>query len=256
MSGAVLRVSLLAIAGCWVCACGRVGVHEIVLPTSVDGGDAGLPDAGGPRDSATTLGPCPNPPAAVGGMLLIDDVEDGNGDISERDGRGGAWYTVNDGSSTGMQVPAPRQRVTPVMGGAQNSNFAVRMWGSGFSVWGAALGVPLSERGMTQCAYDARDALGIRFYAKGSGTVTISVASSATVPESEGGTCTARCFDYHAIRKQLSADWASYQIAWSELRQSGWGAATNFSPGEIMYLEFAFGVNVSFDVYLDDLAFY
>jgi hypothetical protein len=92
-------------------------------------------------------------------------------------------------------------------------------------------------------------------YAKGTGTVTVSVATSPTVPLTAGGTCTASCFDYYATYIDLTESWVLHQITWEQLAQDGWGTPVDFSPAEVMYFEFEFGENVDFDLYVDDLSF-
>ena len=267
--GLGMKASLVVVSLC-LGSCGRVGVYELARATSADAGmqpadagsapmDASVADSGardaGP-DTSMPLERCPTPPAAAATRLLIDDAEDGDGAIASVEGRRGEWYTVNDGTSGATQDPAPGATVVAAVGGAHGSGYAIHMQGSGFRTWGASLGVTLSEATQGQCPYDASNTKGIRFYAKGTGSITISVATSPTVPTAEGGTCGARCFDYYAVREQLSSDWQQYQFTWSELRQSGWGAAVSFSAAEIMYIEFAFGVNVNFDLYVDDLSFF
>jgi len=213
-------------------------------------GTGGTTGAGGSGGSA-----CPGTPPAAGGTTLIDDLEDGNGDIPNVDGRRGKWYTVNDGTA-GTQNPSPSGTFVPVSGGAQGSNYSARTWGSGFTSWGAAMGVQLNAAGQNQCPYDVSRYSGVTFYAKGSGTVTISVATSATVPVDRGGTCTSGCLDYYATKVVLSSAWTSERIHWTDLKQAGWGTPVSFNASQVLFIEFEFGAGVSFDLYVDDLAFF
>jgi hypothetical protein len=198
---------------------------------------------------------CAGTPPSAGSTTSIDDLEDGNADIPNVDGRRGAWYTVNDGTA-GTQNPAPNSTFVPTSGGALGSKYSARTWGNGFTSWGAAMGVPLNAAGQSQCPYDASRYSGITFYSKGSGTVTVSIGSSATVPVARGGTCTSGCLDYYATKVVLGSNWTQQHIRWADLKQAGWGTPVSFSAAEIIFIEFEFGVGVNFDLYVDDLAFF
>jgi hypothetical protein len=132
----------------------------------------------------------------------------------------------------------------------------VRTARNGFAWWGAGVHVGVNSTQQENCPYDASRYGGISFYAKGTGTVTVSVATSPTVPLNAGGTCTVSCFDYYAVYIDLTDSWVPYEIPWEELAQDGWGTPVDFSPAEVMYFEFEFGENVDFDLYVDDLSFF
>ncbi len=217
--------------------------------------DAGPADAGTSESGVVTADMCPTVASAAGTHTLIDDLEDGDSAILELDGRHGSWYTINDGTG-GTQQPAPAQTFAPARGGALGSDYSAHMTGTDFSSWGAALGVRFDVVGANTCAYDASRYQGIAFYARGSGMVTISIITASTVPVASGGTCETGCFDYYAGHVSLSSTWTRYQLAWSDLRQTGWGTPTTFDPGEIMATEWAFGTGVSFEIDVDDLQFF
>jgi hypothetical protein len=223
-------------------------------------GDAAALDAGGAvaNSDAGEVEPatCARDAPVAAADLLIDDLEDGDALIREAEGRRGAWYTVNDGSRSATQTPAPGAAFVAVDEGARGSAYAARTWGRGFLGWGAALGVRLNAAAQTACAYDASATDGIRFYARGSGTATVSVSSAATLPVAAGGTCSAGCLDYYATRIVLTSHWSLHEISWRELRQTGWGTPVRFDPARLFAVEFAFGRGVAFDLYVDDLTFY
>ena len=138
-------------------------------------------------------------------------------------------------------------------GGAPGSQYAGHMFGNGFAMWGATLAVSLSAY---QCSYDASVYQGLRFSARGSGMVMVSIATASTVPIAEGGRCLSVCYDNFRAPFTLSDNWVQYSVPWSFFAQGGWGTPAFFSPRELMYLELAFGTNVAFDLYIDDVGFF
>jgi hypothetical protein len=206
---------------------------------------------------AVDAGPvaCALVPPKAGANLMIDDMEDGDSLIIAADGRRGGWYVNNDGTR-GNQMPALGEPFTVTAGGAHGSSYSVRTTGTGFNTWGAALGVSLNAANGTRCTYDVTGTHGFRFVAKGSASVTVQVATSATVPTNAGGTCSGTCEDYYATTIQLGTAWTSYQLPWPMLAQEGWGTRASFAPDTVMFFEFAFDVGATFDLSIDDLSFY
>ena len=127
---------------------------------------------------------------------MIDDFEDGNNALLPNGGRQGYWYVYNDGAGT--QTP-PAVAVVPQNGGAAGTGKAMRTTGSGFSVWGAGIGVDLNNPGDgmggngTKMAWNAAGYTGLVVMAKGSGSLRVVVQTTATVPLAEGGSCAADC---------------------------------------------------------------
>ncbi len=208
---------------------------------------------GGAGGTGTPL--CPGDAPAATNDPLIDDLEDGDDLIRETEGRSGWWAMVNDGSRRETQNPRDNASL-PTADGAQGSNWSARTWGSGFTSWGAGLQVYLNEDNRVACPYDGSLYLGISFYAKGVGTVRVSVATSPAVEIDGGGTCEIDCYDYYSTTLDLTDLWVLYEIRWSDLEQLGLGEPFAFSPTEIQYISFEFGAGVDFDLYVDDLSFF
>ncbi len=191
-------------------------------------------------------------PTASGGALLIDDFEDGDQFINATAGLSGSWYTTSDGTPGFLDPPAGTDLV-PASVGAAGSTRSGHVLGGGFTDWGAALAVSLNAYG---CSYDASQESGLAFYAKGSGSVTLSIATRQTVPISEGGTCQTDCYDNFALTLLLGSNWTSYAFPWSALHQSGWGAPAALVPGQLKYVQFGFAANSYFELYVDNMSFY
>jgi hypothetical protein len=216
--------------------------------------DSGIAVDAGPT-TPTTPTTCALVPPTIGANLTIDDMEDGDSLIIATDGRRGSWYVNND-ATRGFQMPALGEPFTVTPGGASGSAYAVRTTGSGFNTWGAALGVVLSGANSLRCPYDVTGTRGIRFVAKGTGSVTVQVATSATVQINQGGRCATNCEDFYATTIELGSTWTTYQLPWQSLAQEGWGTRAAFAPNTVMFFEFAFDVGSFFDLYIDDLTFY
>jgi hypothetical protein len=191
-------------------------------------------------------------PSASGGTVLIDDFEDGDGKVNPASGLSGTWYTLSDGTA-GILTPAVGTTVLPSSGGAQGSTRAVHVTGRGFTSWGAGLAGSLSAY---QCAYDGAAERGLSFYAKGTGSLRIALATTKTVRASQGGLCTTGCDDHFNAAVTLAAGWQLYTITFASLKQAGFGTATTFSATQLMYVQFYYGPNATFDFWIDNVSFY
>ena len=236
-------------------------MQDAVTPDA-SAADAAEPDAGvqdatvsdaGEADAAPQT--CPAVAPKAGFNKLIDDLEDGDGVIIAADGRSGFWYTANDGTA-GTQTPVPGTNFVPASGGAHGSAYYARTTGRAFADWGAALCIMLHQVGDNACRYNAASTSGLRFAARGTGTITVSFATAATVPIENGGSCFSGCFDYHSTTFTLSSTWLTRQIAYTSLAQGGWGTPAYFQASALMYIEFAAGPATAFDIGLDDVSFY
>jgi hypothetical protein len=212
---------------------------------------------------------------------LIDDFEDGDGLIAPLGGRNGAWFTFNDG--TGTQTPAPGTPVVPVVVDT-SANFLLDMTGSGFApqgplpsggfAFGAGVGAsllfdPVANKPLP---YDASKYTGIDFtFQTNSGSmnfpmqVSFFVATSATTPVDQGGTCTGVCNDDFGFVGFVPPGqfFFSGGFTWDQLTQQGFGDPATFDPATIINIKWIvafpnFGQppsDNSFDFRLDDVTF-
>jgi hypothetical protein len=143
---------------------------------------------------------------------------------------------------------------------------------TGFTVWGAGIGVTLTpgagDAG-TKASYDASGYSGIAFLAKAAAPITV----HASVPDGntavEGGVCLntmdrtspKRCGDYFGSDFQVGTTWQSYTLMFATAAQSTWGllVPTGLEKAQI----FAFHTQVkgtaaapaSFELWLDNVRF-
>lgn len=191
------------------------------------------------------------------GANVIDDMEDNDGAILTVEGRQGYWYTYND--ATGKQTPeamAPFSMSAPIKP-RTGSKFAANTKGSGFTVYGAGMGFDLSAMGTTKSGYDASKYTGITFYAMagagGDKTLRVNVADKNTAPEA--ATCT-KCNDHFGSTILLTEDWQQYTIKFSEMKQQQFGdPQPAITPTALYSIQFQTGTKVTFDVWIDDVAF-
>jgi hypothetical protein len=188
-----------------------------------------------------------------GSSALVDDLETGDAPSD--------WFAVNDGS--GQQFPLPCAIRSP-LAGERGTNNAWAMHTYGFSAAGfqwAMIGRHL--RGPLGCKapIDARGFSGIRFWAKGPGTIRVAVATVVTTALEHGGTCRALCYDNHQTNVELSRAWATYEVPFGELVQLGYGTPVQLDPSQILDVTWGpvdstgFG-GQCFDFWIDDVAFY
>ena len=204
----------------------------------------------------------PEPPCYDPSNLLIDDMEDGLGDICNLAGRQGSWYTVGDGTSTTLE-PASGMPFIPTMipGGRESSRYAARLTGSGFTDWGALMGFSLDGQAVSRTTYDASSTGGITFWMKANVAVSVNLLIPATVLETNGGDCVdsatnPNCNSHFSFKITApSSDWVKYQVPFSSLAQQ-YGGTAAWNPKLLLAIEFLVGPGAPFDVWVDDVSFY
>ncbi|MEY2931971.1 MAG: hypothetical protein RL033_2720, partial [Pseudomonadota bacterium] len=139
------------------------------------------------------------------GELLLDELDDSDalfaaGTVS------GEWFTYSDGTSP--ITPPDHTGITAVAGEAHVS-------GSGFSDWGAGLSAYFRSVDLT--AFD-----GFHLRARGTGSVVVELATPATSPAAEGGTCVSGCFGHFATSIELGPEARDYDITFATLTQPSW----------------------------------
>jgi hypothetical protein len=230
---------------------------------AANGGDPGLggsPTTGGipATGGFAATGGAPATGGAAAALALIDNLEDGDGNIIPIDGRQGYWYTFNDGTMTGTQQPVWGGRILnaqPIFD-RPDSKFAAWTLGSGFTNWGFGIGVFLNG---PSSFYNASKYRGVTFWARlgssSANVVRVDVSDSQTVSY-VGGICSS-CWDYFGKNFIMSTSWQRYSFAWSDLTQQGWGDQfPAIFPAAIREMRFATqATGITFEIYVDDLSF-
>lgn len=224
-------------------------------PAGSGSGGMGIGGGGSPGECKKAVG---NPTA-----LLIDDLEDGDPALPMLGGREGGWYVSNDGTPTGMQMPATSMPPKPVSGGANGSRYAMHTSGSGFTLWGANMGLTLLHGpGRPPCPYDVTPHRGIRFYIMGTnsdGAVRFVVPTVQTHAVAQGGTCVGqgKCGDHFGYDiESVPTSWKQLSVSFDQLTQVGFGAPVVFDETQVLNVEFSLGRGATFDISVDQLEFY
>jgi hypothetical protein len=196
---------------------------------------------------AAASGSLPDEPTAGSGIpdengeLLLDELDDAdavfeNGDIS------GEWFTYSDGTSP---IEPPDHTGLGAVGGEAH------VAGAGFSDWGAGLSAYFRSVDLT--AFD-----GVRLRARGTGVIVVELATPATSPEAEGGTCVGTgCFGHFATSIELGEAYQDFDIVFAELAQPSWAQPAQLSLDGVISLNLVAkvaGAPATLDLWVDRLA--
>ncbi|WP_437605754.1 carbohydrate binding domain-containing protein [Sorangium sp. So ce834] len=273
---AVCGLAVAAFAACGDDSDGSGGAGGGTSGTTSSGSESPSATSTGstdPTTSTTTAASTTSATTGAGGapqsIEMIDDMEDKDNAILAAGGRVGYWYTFNDETAGATQNPPPDPEGTgdkpftmtaldPARG---QSTYAARSWGSGFTGWGIGFGFDLKSEDGTKTPYDASTYTGITFWAKvGPGaSTTASVLISDPGTDAVGGVCTDECDAWQKALSGISEEWQQFTIPFADLKQGGWGTpagTTQIDATKLYSIQFQVGMAESFDIYIDDLAFY
>lgn len=190
----------------------------------------------------TSLGACPNG--------LIDDAEDGNGQVIEVAGRDGYWFTFVDEWGSTVE---PRGEFKMSAGGIEGSQHAPRMTGkmapTGDSLY-AGMGFAFTN---PKTPYDAGAAQGVRFWAKGPGKIRFKAPDVNTEPA--GDRCT-DCYNDFGVDLYLQDQWIRYTVPFADMaQQPGWGdRAPEVDRHALFALQWQYNApDTEFDIWIDDV---
>jgi hypothetical protein len=217
-------------------------------------GASELCDAAGPPRQRSGAAPeeC-RPLRSSGTGQLIDDFEDGNGQVLPNDDRDGYWHIIRDDSLLGnLSMDEPP---VPASGGANASSSAMHLSGSGFTSWGAGLSVDLRQEGNP---YDASLDSGIEFWAVGNTPLRLVFIQQDLARGHQCATCpesSSECNLFYGTTVALGSEWTRAQVPWSSLVPSS-ANGTPFDPSRLMTIKFEAPPAATFEFGLDDLKLY
>jgi len=196
-----------------------------------------------------------------GQTTLIDDMEDQNGSILTNAGLLGAWYTYNDMTATATQTPTVGDpfMMAAVPSPRGSSAYAANTKGNGFATWGAGFGFDLNNDGVTKKAYNASSFTGITFWALagagGTPSVRVNVGDSQTTPEA--GSCGTTCSDDFGASITLTNSWKQYTLPFAQMTTVNWSKQnlTALKKDALYYVHFQTAQAMTFDIWIDDIAF-
>jgi hypothetical protein len=212
------------------------------------------PVAGSSLDS----GPCAKPSPA-GDVTLVDDFEDADAKPFKAFEREGWWYVATDDSAGSVTPPKGKFQAEALPEGESSTSnrYAAHFAASGYEDWGVVWGSSLNwSKDGIRCPYNAAAFAGLRFRAKGQGTLGVKLGVPETQPREGGGSCEERCYDAHTQVVHIQGDWQEYIIRFDRLQQGGWGAQARFDRARVLGLVFAADPNtLPVDVWVDDIEF-
>jgi len=197
---------------------------------------------------------------------LIDDLEDGNGSLPPIATRNGSWWISTDTSGGMIEPPAdaspPAERI---LGARCESEYAMRVTGSGFTEWGAVL--TAGFRYTTEVAsIDASAYRGVRFWARTGPdhTSPVRVQFQDSHSEPNGGQCNTestgsdQCYDgFGTTLTTIGNEWQQFEIDFSTLAQRGFGFPAEAIDTTALYtIEWNLDQNGTYDLWIDDVWFY
>lgn len=190
----------------------------------------------------------------IAGVVLIDDMEDGNQYILSDNGLNGLWYIYNDESAGSAHLPEvgfPMTRNgsigparvcadpnTPVFAGETACDFVAHTSGGGQRGWGAGIGLDFNGDGGVKNPVDATLYAGIGFFARGNtrnGTLRVKVQDASSTPESALAADTRGinrcetltngvCADHFGFNiTGLTDQWQWFAIPWTSMSTEGYG---------------------------------
>jgi hypothetical protein len=198
-----------------------MGIGIGALACGGEGNEARSADALTPAGGAGAETPAPSSGVPdANGELLLDELEDSDA-LFAAGAVSGEWFTYSDGTSP--ITPPDHTGIAAVAGEAHIS-------GSGFNDWGAGLSAYFRSVDLT--AFD-----GFRLRAKGSGSIIVELATPATSPAAEGGTCVGSgCFGHFATSIELGPDYRDYDIPFATLVQPTWAQPASLALDGVISL--------------------
>lgn len=230
------------------------GALDLMQAASAAAGDV-ITAAGAPRERPGADDPASEctPVEASGTAPLIDDFEDGDSQVLPNDGRDGFWHIVRDDSPDAQLSPS--EPPVPESNGANGSQHAMHMVGSGYINWGAGFRVDLRQ---DSNPYDARLERGIKFWARGTTPLRLVFIQRDLATGHDCATCQesgGECGVFYGTQVALSDTWTEYTVRWSDL-EPGTAISTPFSPQQLMDIKFEAPAAEQFEFWLDDVKFY
>jgi hypothetical protein len=143
----------------------------------------------------------------------------------------------------------------PAAEATRENRYAAHLIASGQKDWGAAWGTNLFwvGRGL-RCPVNLSGFAGMRFRAKGPGTIRLVLAVPEVQAKEYGGVCTERCYDAHGKTFFLGDRWETYVMRWDRVQQEGWGAEARFTPARLVQLLFKVTPkSLPIDFWVDDV---
>jgi hypothetical protein len=198
---------------------------------------------------------------------VIDTFEDQNNTLPTNEGRKGIWYKFHD--SAGTDHAFGIEGIPGTRGAA--SQYAVHTSGSGYTQWGAGIGVDLNSSGATKYAYDASAYVGVTFWARTATTAASGKAIKVLFPDGNSvynvaggltackdiptvGAALNNCDKHLYVPITLTDAWKKYTVSFADVVSDG-GYTTTLAIDQLVSIQFRTNTGATFDFWIDDLVF-
>ena len=178
---------------------------------------------------------------------IVGNFDDGSKDITKLYGASGGVWSVFGGNGNTVNDPFI------VAGGAKGTAMAVHLFGTLVNKGDNSYPAFTLQAKLKQSGYfDASPFSGVRFYYKSPSSdkapaQRFKFTIAATLPTSNGGTCSDGCYNHFGADLSTSADWVQESYSFSDLKRgAGWGSPVS-PPDLVDHLKEVVGLEWSHD---------
>jgi hypothetical protein len=208
-------------------------------------------DAGGAAGAAPT-----EPPYTV--TKLLDDMEDGDGQLSAGNGD---WYVLRD-ESAGVITPPQGEPFTMTLltSPRGKSTHAAHVEVAGFTGWGAAIGFDFTYVNMQRQPYDLADFRALRFWTRATEAAPLRLQLPNADTDPFGNRCSGTegdnaCYAHFSHGFEADTEWREVTIRFDDLRQAGAGRrAESFDRRRVFSVFFVLPSKQDLELFIDDVA--
>ncbi len=199
---------------------------------------------------------------------VIDTFDDSTNALPGNAGRRGSWYPFGDTSSSNQSFS-----IEFIPGGRGSANvYAAHTTGSGYTQWGAGIGVDFNAVGQAKYPYDASAYSGVTFWARTATSDTTGRALKVLFPDgnsvynSAGGLT--HCQDIPTVGATsnncdknlyatvtLAPEWKKFTVNFATDLESDGGYTTELALDQLVSIQFRTATGATFDYWIDDIVF-
>ncbi len=192
---------------------------------------------------------------ATGSNPMIDDLEDGDLNGINADGRNWSWAQFDD-RTDGIQYLTIQQEAA----GPRQGSKVLYVKGGGWQKTGAGVSANLVYKTSPRMYgyYDASLYTGIEFWIKGTDLtqLTVSIGSPETTSTNDGGNCLSSPPGHFEHVVAVSGNWSQIRIPFSQFLLKNGKLTLPADPKKIKGIHFRFNTTADYEVWIDELSFF
>jgi hypothetical protein len=235
--------------------------------TASVGGSAGTPIGGSAGSAGSVTGGTGGDPG-TGATESIDNMEDGDSEITLTGPRNGYWYVGGDDTVAATLTPPSTKFAMTDLGAAERSDYAAHLKAVGFADWGSVMGFNFIELSTEVKPYDGAAYCAVEFWGKTAGPTTVRFRVPDIDTHQAGGVCKVpgttgvggtACYDHFGKSLSFTATWQLFSVKFTDLAQVGTGyhpADNKLKTKQLMAVEWALpGAGKTYELWIDDVQF-